>query len=237
MKKSILYRFIQTYGRYALMSIVILILSLLFLPYLCLFPRKIFKAWEWLAKAVLRVLGVRVKIEGKIPNDGNAYVVVANHTSFIDTFLIPLYFRGAPGTVFLHKLFMKIPVLNIWMKLLKVIPINPKTKEGAMRGIRKAVSFLKEDKISLVIFPEGTRTTTGIMRAFKPGALSMAVMAEADVLPLGFIGSYNFKPKNRWWLEPGEVTIHTGEIIRTKGKSKEELSALAQQAVENLLAV
>jgi len=236
MKKSILYRFVQTYGRYTLMSIVILTLSLLFLPYIYFFPKRIFKAWELLAKAVLFVLGVRVKIYGQIPNDGQAYVVVANHTSFIDTFLIPLYFQGAPGTVFLHQLFMKIPILNIWMKLLKVIPINPKNNNGVLSGIKKAVSFLRKDKISLVIFPEGTRTTTGIMRDFKPGALSIAVMAQADIIPLGFIGSYNFKPKNRWWLEPGEVAVYTGEIIRTKGKNKEELSFLAKQAVETLLA-
>lgn len=228
-------RVVNTYLRGFFMILVLLILSFFLLPYVYLFPKRLYKTWGILAKAVLFVLGVKVRMHGMIPPDGRAYIIVANHTSFIDIFLVALYFRANPGTVFLHQKLLKIPILGIWMKLLKVIPINPQTNAGVLTGIKRAVSCLRKEKISLVIFPEGTRTIDGSMSDFKPGALSIAVISQADIIPLAFVGSFNFKPKNRWWIEPGEVHIYTGDIIHSIGKTKDELAAMTKEAIEKML--
>lgn len=228
-------RVANTYLRGFFMALAILILSLFLLPFVCLFPKKLYWSWGILAKVVLFILGARVQISGQIPSDGRPYIIVGNHTSFIDIFLIAIYFRSKPGTVFLHQKLLKIPVLGIWMKLLKVIPINPQTNTGVLAGIKRAVYSLKEKRVSLVIFPEGTRTSTGQMTDFKPGALSIAVISQADIIPLAFVGSFQFKPKNRWWIEPGKIQIKTGDIIRSAGRNKEELSVTTQEAIRKML--
>ncbi len=118
-----------------------------------LFPKTIYKNWFYLAKAVLFVLGIDVRVFGALPKDGN-FVVVGNHTSFLDIFLTAYYFNGKKGTVFLHKKLLKVPVLGWWMKRLGVIPILPPTVKYESATLEQVRQKTFSEKISAWMLPE-----------------------------------------------------------------------------------
>lgn len=230
MKTNVICRFLETYIHYALMVIAMLLCTIFLLPFCFVFEKMTFPICTLTSRALLFVLGAKVKIIGEIPK-GKSYVIVGNHTSVIDIFTLPIIANGQRFTVFLHEKLLKIPVLGEWLKILNPVAINPATGNGVSTGIRKAISLVQKEKINFFGFPEGTRTTSGEMKKFKTGIFSIAVQSQCDVIPFGSAGAFDFKPKDRWWLKPGKVVIYIGQPICIQGKDKDELASLVESRV------
>ena len=150
------------------------------------------------------------KIKGSFPKNGT-YIIMMNHSSFLDLFLFPLLPRGAWSGVTAIENF-NYPVLSSLLRRLKAIPIERKNLNQAIQSINKAEEALKKG-IHIGILPEGSRTVTGQMGPLKKGGFHMAINTSTSILPVGIVGAFGFKPKNRWWLKPGPVTINIGEPI------------------------
>lgn len=235
MKTMNIYRFLQTCFRYLLMVLVVFVFAIPALLLAYVFPALTFHLWSMVGRMILFSLGVNLMIVGEIPKDGKNYIIAGNHTSFIDIFLIAAFFRGRTGTVLLHEKLLKIPILSLWLRAIKAVPVNPKNEDGKTSGIRKVVRLLKEKLIHLVIFPEGTRTFRGEMGEFQPGAFSIAHLAGVDILPIGLSGSFDFKPKNRWCLKPGPVVIYVGEPIKIQTIEKNKLSSVVKNEISHCI--
>jgi len=106
----------------------------------------------------------------------------------------------------------KYPVFSLLIRRLKAIPIERKNRRLAIQSIEKAEDVLRGG-VHIGILPEGSRTTTGKMRPLKKGGFHMALNTGISILPVGVSGAFTFKPKNRWWLRPGPITINIGEPI------------------------
>jgi 1-acyl-sn-glycerol-3-phosphate acyltransferase len=166
------------------------------------------------------MFGCTIKTKGKFP-ENECFVIMANHASFLDVFAIPTVFKGRFSAVAAAFSF-KIPLYSIFLKKLKVVPINRLNKEQAIAGINMAEKVLKEG-YHIVILPEGTRTITGDLGKFKKGGFHLAKNANARILPVFTNGLYKIKPKNRWTINPGIIKINIGAPLETSNKNIEEL--------------
>ena len=175
------------------------------------------------------------KIKGEFPSDGT-YIIMMNHTSFLDVFIFPLIPKG-PWTGITAIENFKIPVFSTIINRIQAIPIDRKNREAAFNSIKKAENVLKQ-KIHIGILPEGTRTTDGEMKVFKKGGFHMAINTKTPIIPVGVIGAYNFKPKQRWWIKPGPIIINIGKPTNVESYESlgvDGLSNSVEKSIKNLI--
>ena len=159
---------------------------------------------------MLSALLVFPKIKGGFPFDGT-YIIMMNHSSFLDVFIFPLVPRGAWTGITAAENF-KIPIFSTIIKRIQAIPIERKNRQAAFESIKQAENVLKQG-IHIGILPEGTRTLDGKIKPLKKGGFHMAINTNTPIIPVGVSGAFDFKPKNRWWMRPGLVTVNIGDPI------------------------
>jgi len=187
------------------------ILGLLLILCTFILPFYRFKA-AWLASVgILTSMGVFVKVHGKFPDSGH-YIVMANHSSFIDPVLLPRFMQGKYTGIAADYNF-KYPIWAQMLRRFNVIEINRSDHEKAVLSIKHAEDVIKNEGYHVAILPEGTRTLTGKMGPLKKGGFHMAVNSAVPILPVGIQGAYNFKPKYRRSFRPGLINISIGEPI------------------------
>jgi 1-acyl-sn-glycerol-3-phosphate acyltransferase len=153
----------------------------------------------------VRIVGIRVHVEGAEDIPPGVCILAANHISNVD----PLAFVPAiPRRVSLlaKKEVFRIPVLATAFRLAKMIPVDREDREAAVASVDLAVRYLKEG-LSFVIYPEGTRSPDGRLRPFKKGAFAMAIRAGVPIVPVSIVGAQKLMRKGNWILRPGEVVI------------------------------
>ena len=188
---------------FAFIAAVLIISGFIFLP---LF----YKLDKLCCHIMMSALLVLPKIKGEFPSEGT-YIIMMNHSSFLDVFIFPLIPRGAWTGVTATENF-KIPVFSLLIRRIKAIPIDRKNRSAAIESINKAEDVLKGG-IHIGILPEGTRTLDGKIKSLKKGGFHMAINTNTPIIPVGVSGAFEFKPKNRWWMKPGLVTINIGNPI------------------------
>ena len=200
----------------AIISIPIYLLSVcIFLPIGILFivlsfilPISLmYKSARIVSWIMLKCLFVRLEIIGNTPPPGK-HIYMFNHSSFIDVFLFA-YLMPGNITAVIAKENYSIPVWGSMLNRFKAIPIERKNKEAAIKTITVAEERLANG-YDVIILPEGTRTITGFLKRFKKGGFHMAINTKAPIVPVGCIGAFEFKPKNRWTLSPRTVKLICG---------------------------
>jgi 1-acyl-sn-glycerol-3-phosphate acyltransferase len=156
----------------------------------------------------------RIRIDGRWPPGRGAYVVVANHQSFLDIFVlcnIPHEMKWVA-----KKELFKIPMFGWGLRLAGDICLDRGDTASALKVMDQARRYLKNG-MSVMIFPEGTRSEDGTLLPFKPGAFKLAVETGVPVLPIAVSGSANGMPKGGPWVRPTKVSVKILEPIPTAG--------------------
>jgi len=153
---------------------------------------------------LLKSLFVRVDTNGSLPKEGN-YIYMFNHGSFA-------YIMESPCTALIAKENYRYPIWKSMLKRWDAIPIDRSNKQAAIESVKAAEEFLKRG-MNVIILPEGTRTITGNLSRFKKGGFHMAYNTKIPIVPIGCIGAFEFKPKNRWTLSPRTITVNFGDSI------------------------
>src|SRR5690349_21581852 len=146
---------------------------------------------------------------------GQSYVLVSNHTSFLDLpglrMLIPGQFRPLA-----KKELKKIPVFG-WIAQAATIIVDRSSHESRKKSIDKLKSILREG-ISILIFAEGTQNRTKeILQPFHDGAFRIAVDTQQPLLPISVVGAGKLMPPGTINLRPGKIRIYVGKEISTEG--------------------
>lgn len=187
------------------------------------------KVYLWFARTWsqigLLLFGIRLRVLGtEHIEKGRNYVYVANHSSYMD---IPVLLAGIPDNLrlTLRRSLTRIPIWG-WALLASPFLIldrsNPKL---AAITVRRAAERIRGGA-SVLFFPEGTRTPSGTMQAFKRGAFHLALESGAPILPVAIIGTYEILPRNKWLPRWGRrVTIKIGEAIQPLEVAPENLRA------------
>ena len=176
---------------------------------------------KFVSKGIFWSFNIKRKIIGTFPSQSDSYIMMHNHTSFLDLFLLPTMINGKYTGIIAAENF-KIPLIGAILRRLKGIPIYRKNHSKALESLKVAEKYLKEG-YHIAIFPEGTRTITGQLNKFKKGGFHIAINTQTKILPIIVQGLYNIKPKTRWTLKPGVVTIIILDPISVVNKSVDEL--------------
>ena len=198
-----LFLYVSGFLAFIFIAALLIISGFLFLP---LF----YKIDKLCCHIMLSALLVLPKIKGEFPSEGT-YIIMMNHSSFLDVFIFPLIPRGAWTGVTAIENF-KIPIFSTIIKRIQAIPIERKNRQAAFESIKQAENVLKQG-IHIGILPEGTRTLDGKIKPLKKGGFHMAINTNTPIIPVGVSGAFEFKPKNRWWMKPGLVTVNIGDPI------------------------
>jgi 1-acyl-sn-glycerol-3-phosphate acyltransferase len=125
------------------------------------------------------------------------YVMVANHLSLLDILVLFRLFRHFKWVSKIEN--FRVPFIGWNMRLNRYIELRRGDRESVRRMLRACEQTLAEGS-SIMMFPEGTRSPDGRMRAFKPGAFELALRCERPVLPIVIRGTADALPKRGFVL-------------------------------------
>jgi len=187
---------------------------------------------KYFGGGILMIAGVKVEVEGIEKLDPKAnYIFVSNHLSYFD---IPILMKAIPNNVrFIYKdSLTKIPILGWGMYLGKYIPINRDNVREAMKSLKEAAIKILNG-ISVVIFPEGTRSMDGTLGEFKRGMFVLADEAKVPLVPTAILGSNAIMPRGKFQIKSGKVKVLFSEPVDYK-KSKEFLEEIKKRIADQL---
>jgi 1-acyl-sn-glycerol-3-phosphate acyltransferase len=169
----------------------------------------------------------RFRTEGPMPADPRRpYVVVSNHESFTDILLI----SHLPWEMkWLSKAEMfRWPILGWMMRLAGDVPVKRGFGPSAIEAMGRCREILGR-KVSVMIFPEGTRSTTADLLPFKDGAFRLAVEAGVPILPLAVSGTRTALRKHDWRFGRSVATVRVLEPVETAGLTVEQVPELKEK--------
>ncbi|HEY5665014.1 MAG TPA: lysophospholipid acyltransferase family protein [Ilumatobacter sp.] len=166
----------------------------------------------------------RFSVSGEVPIDGRLpYVVVANHESFVDILLIshlPFEMKWMSKSEF-----FKIPLLGWAMRLAGDIRLERGDRKSGAKALLECRNRLDE-RVSVMIFPEGTRSHSGELGEFKDGAFRIAIGAGVPILPLAVVGTRTALVKHDWRFGSSHAEVRVLDPIPTDGLTKHDVEAL-----------
>lgn len=170
----------------------------------------------------------RFRIEGEAPSDVHtrAYVVVANHLSDADPFL--LSFLPWDMRWLAKEELYRLPLIGNLMRYGGDIPIARGSREGSRLAMEEARRSL-DAGISIMMFPEGTRSRDGKLLPFKDGAFRLAIEAGVPILPVAIAGTEACRPKGSKWLGEASAMARVLPTIETKDATIEDVERLREQ--------
>lgn len=214
-----------------LYSLVVAILSILIYPfdYRNKLSNPLMKVWT---NIVLFIFGIKVNVYGAeniYPSKGKIYI--SNHASYMDIFI---QIAKLPDNVRMiyKKEINKIPILGWAMYCAGFVALNRNKIREAMKSLDKAAQRVKKG-LSVVIYPEGTRTTDGNVGEFKRGMFFLAGKAQADIVPVSLQGTYEIMPLGSSRVKSGVVNMIIGKPVQYR-KDKELLNEIRDTVIKNL---
>jgi len=157
----------------------------------------------WLLSKLL----FRMKVEGSanVPRSGGV-LICSNHVSHLDP---PLVGTACPRMVFhmAKRELFKVPALHWYMGRIGTIMVH---RGQGRQAINDAIDYLRKGR-AVIIFPEGTRSKTGVLMQGHSGAIVIAISADAPLLPAVIIGSEKAMTKGSKAIKSVPVTVRFGE--------------------------
>jgi len=194
---------------------------------------------DWPSRAffrnILRLAGVKFEVRPSPGFDASkTSIFICNHVNIFDPFVIysaiPQFVRG-----FELESHFKIPIYGWLMRRFGNVPVpdNP-TRETLALMTERAKAAL-DSGVSLIAFPEASRTRDGHIQPFKKGIFNIAQKFGTPIVPMSIVGSYEFFRTGDWMLHPGKITVYLHDTIDTSTTTRGEVEALCER-VQNIVA-
>ena len=192
------------------------------------------KIWSILT-CLIFLLPVKVEGREKI-HKHTSYIFVPNHQGAFDIFLI-YGFLGRNFKWMMKKSLRKLPFVGKACQSAGHIFVDRSGPRKVLETIQHAKASLVNG-VSLVVFPEGSRSFTGHMGKFKKGAFQLADELQLEVVPVTIDGSFQILPRTGKWIHPYRMILTIHDPIPPKGQGIENIKATmaeAYAAVESAL--
>lgn len=193
-------------------------------------------ARQW-ATSFIRSSGSSVRLTGldNLRLDG-PQIIVSNHESWFDVFALaarlPVRYR------FVAKEELgRVPLFGAAWRTCGHVSINRKDRSSAADSLGEAGERVRKDALTIVMFPEGTRSDSGKLQPFRKGAFVLAIQTGIPVVPVAIIGSRAVMRKGSWKVGRGEIEVRIGAPIPVEGlvhKDRDTLRDMAWEAVAEL---
>lgn len=190
---------------------------------------RLYRGAAWCVRAGLRLAGVRVELHGaENLLAGQQCIYMANHQSNVDP---PILFVVLPARIAMmgKKQLWSIPVLGTALRLGGFIPVHREVADEARAAVEEALATLKRSRVSLLVYPEGTRSYDGRLLPFKRGVFLLAIRSGLPIVPVTLHGATGVMPKTRWEIYPGVVRVTVHPAIETQGLREDDRHTLAEE--------
>jgi 1-acyl-sn-glycerol-3-phosphate acyltransferase len=174
---------------------------------------------------ILKSLGIPLAVVGRERMDPEqTYVLMSNHQSVFDIFAL---FRGVdqPLRMVAKRGLFWIPILGWSMWMCGFIPIDRSNRESAIRSLDRAARRIRAG-VSVLVFPEGTRSRDGNLHPFKKGGFMLALKAGVPVVPVVVLGTDAIMEKGSLRVGRAEVEVRIGRPIAVEGRGAESRDRL-----------
>ena len=217
--------------------VVILGTPVVGLVWLCTAP---FDPGRYAAGRAFRLVGVtamrlngrwRFRVRGALADPRRPYVVIANHESYADVFLLSVF----PWEMkWLSKDTMfKIPCMGWMMQMAGDIRLVRGDRDSTLNALAQCRDRLAK-RVSVMIFPEGTRSRDGRLLPFKDGAFRLAIESGAPLLPIAIAGTRNAMAKGTFRFLRANAMAEVLEPIETAGMTLADIPRLKSLAKDRL---
>jgi len=185
------------------------------------------RAWSWL---IMKTILSPVTLTGNIAaleseSIGSPRVFAVTHASALD---IPILYVHLPfqfRIIFKSEL-LSYPFIGWHLQRSGQVCINQQNPTASIGAIKSALKSLRRG-MPLVIFPEGGRTCDGRVQPFLPGAFFLAIKAQAEIVPIALVGTFDLLPMNTYHIKCQPLEMRVGEPIPTAGLSMADMDALS----------
>lgn len=200
-----------------------------------IFPIKfrigLLRTWSNLASAWLNLTcGLNYKIIGKenIPKTG--FIVMSNHASTWETFIMQSFLPPLVWVVKRELLY--IPFFGWGLRAVNAITLKRGSGRSAIKQLITEGQKRMDEGRTVIIFPEGTRVPPGEKKPYKIGGAILAEKTNYPILPIAH-NAGNFWPRHSWIKWPGTITLEIGPLIYPEGKKANEIIAEVEQWISN----
>jgi 1-acyl-sn-glycerol-3-phosphate acyltransferase len=199
------------------------------------------RLWSWLImKTILSPVKVTgMNIDKDIDKNKSAIlkprVYAVSHASALD---IPILYVNLPfqfRIIFKSEL-LSYPFIGWHLKRSGQVCINQQNTAASIGAVKSALRSLRNG-MPLVIFPEGGRTRDGGVQPFLPGAFFLAIKAQADIVPIALVGTFDLLPMNTYHIKCQPLEMRVGAPVSTAGltlRDTDAVSAKVKAAIEAL---
>jgi 1-acyl-sn-glycerol-3-phosphate acyltransferase len=189
------------------------------------FMHKIARFW---GKSILVVSRIKVSVKGLSNIDPSSpYIYMPNHQSNFDIPVLLGHLTVQFRWLAKKELF-KIPIFGHAMRNVGYISIDRSDRQSAFESLKVAAEKIKSG-VSVLIFPEGTRSRDGKIRPFKKGGFVMAIDSGVPIVPVVITGTRSIMPKGRFRVYPGHVSMVIHKPIETSIYTPETKDGLMEK--------
>ena len=198
--------------------------------------------YEWAARSWARwtlwASGVRVHVEGlENLRDDRPQIVASNHQSWYDVFALAAILPKRSRFIAKAEL-RRIPLFGLAWESAGHISIERQDRKKAITALDAAGALMRSDNSTVVIFPEGTRSRTGLLQPLKKGAFMLALRTGIEIVPTAVIGSRGVLKKGDWRVRGGPLIVRFGEPVNTSQydeTSRTELMEVVSERIVRML--
>ena len=176
------------------------------------------------------LFGARVKVTVKNPDNidpSRSYIYMSNHQSNFDIPVLLAYLPVQYRWLAKVELF-RIPVFGFAMRRAGYISIDRSDRKAAILSLKHAAEIIRGG-VSVLIFPEGTRSRDGNIRPFKSGGFILAIDSGVPIVPVIVHGTFPIMPKDRLRIRPGNVVLEIEKPVETSAYSRKDKTKLLEK--------
>ena len=194
--------------------------------------------WSWLImKTILSPVKVTGgnNLTGVSNSSGKPRVYAVTHASALDIPILYVYLPFQFRIIFKSEL-LSYPFIGWHLKRSGQVCINQQNPALSIGAIKSALRSLRNGT-PLVIFPEGGRTRDGELQPFLPGTFFLAIKAQADIVPIALVGTFDLLPMNTYHIKCQPLEMRIGEVISTAGltvQDTDKVSDKVKSAIQSL---
>jgi 1-acyl-sn-glycerol-3-phosphate acyltransferase len=189
--------------------------------------------FDWVARVYARQLlsaaGVEVRIEGieNVAPEG-PQIIACNHQSFFDILVVMASLPVRARFVAKKELF-RVPFFGWAIHFLGHIRLDRQNRKQAFAAYEIAAETLVQHRMHVVVFPEGTRSRSGLLLPFKKGPAVLAIAAGVTVVPCYCAGTFDILPKGSIRVRPHPVQLLFGPPLDAAGLTYDDRDAFTER--------
>ena len=197
------------------------------------------KFYRWITKtyipAVFTLLGMKIDLQGEdlVPKDGR-FLMVCNHLNILDPVLLLGCFPKTQLAFISKKENADMFIIGNLMHKLMCQMINRENDREALKTILKCIQMLKEDKVSVCVFPEGYTSRDGKLHHFRPGVFKIATKAQVPIVVCTLQNTQKVFG-NAKHLKKTPVPLHVVGVIQPDTFAGRTAVDIAQQAYDRMI--